>query len=523
MKVLIVSLLRLGDVIQQQILIKGLREKHPGAEIHLLLNRQFANAEKVLTGKIDKFIYFERELLQKGLGEASYNILWSFDSLRHQVELLNQEKYDIIYNFTHNRLSAYLLGALEAPIKKGLFHSEGGFKGLDSRWIQYFNERFSGTTACLFNYVELLAKSLDIPLLENRGPHQAPKKSKLILFQCLTSDTKKNWSLASFKALKEEIERSLVDYEVCILGAPFEREILAEVFGEEDLLICDLAEARRHLMNAALLVTGDTSIKHLAAQLGTPIVELVLGSSDEVKTAAFTPFSHTVTSSVPCAPCNHSKACHQLSHLCSEDISVGRVFAAVWDSLSGERRKIAASHKNFERAIWSLYLERSGDYLSNYEALQFMISLQDQSKTKTISMLETRSQELHLFLKQIEENIPDENLISNRGKLHTQDIGGLILAVQGLLKTKCDEGGYFLPVTEALLARYRTPKQFAESIAKALQQARELLTIRDQYLKYLQSFSKEGDFYAKGIGQLSGCGFEEVGKGLSRDYQDADV
>ncbi len=65
MKILVLSLLRLGDIIQQEPLLKGLREKHPSAEIHLLLNRQFASVERVLDSVVDKYIYFDRESLQK--------------------------------------------------------------------------------------------------------------------------------------------------------------------------------------------------------------------------------------------------------------------------------------------------------------------------------------------------------------------------------------------------------------------------------------------------------------------------
>ncbi|MFM6926874.1 MAG: glycosyltransferase family 9 protein, partial [Bdellovibrio sp.] len=355
MKILVVSLLRLGDLIQQEPLLRGLRKKNPGAEIHVLINTQLATAESLFAGVVDHFFYFDRESLQRGLGEANYNLLWSYTQLEGLVAELSAQKYDQIFNFTHNKLSAYVIGAIQAQDKRGLFQQDGRFQGLDNRWLRYFNDRFAGTQRSLFHYVELLgnafAISTDRKAVEPRG------KSKLVLFQCLTSDEKKNWGLAKFLQLKSAIEEALVDYKVCILGAPFEREKLAQLFGESNLLVCGLSEAKEHLKKAALLVTGDTSIKHLAAQLGTPVVELALGSSDWTKTAAFSEGTRILSGNAACAPCGHSVKCSQKSHLCADEISVDQVFAAVWDQLSHGPQKQTLETRDLERVVWSVYLD----------------------------------------------------------------------------------------------------------------------------------------------------------------------
>ena len=356
MKILVVSLLRLGDIIQQIPLLQGLRAKYPEAQIHLYANKQFSQVEALLAGIVDRYIYLDREALQKGMGEAEYNILWSFKELEKQIKQLNQENYTLALNFTHNKLSAYLLGVIQADVKKGLHQIDGRFAGLENPWLRYFNDRFSASQKSQFHYVELLAKSFDLDV--PRKTSTARPRSKLILMQCLTSDTKKNWGLQNFAQLKKTIEESLVDYEVCVLGAPFEHDQLAGVFGESDLLICDLFEAKKHLEGAALLISGDTSIKHLAAQNGTPIVEISLGSADVAKTGAYTEAVKTIVSDAACAPCNHSQACSQKSQVCAENISVDHVFAAVWDQLSGQAGKNKATKHELEKAVWSLYLDK---------------------------------------------------------------------------------------------------------------------------------------------------------------------
>ncbi len=524
MKILVLSLLRLGDIIQQAPLLKGLREKHPDAEIHLLLNRQFANVEKILEGVVDRYIYFDREAFQKGLGEPAYNILWSYTQVENLVKGLNQESYDVAINLTHNKLSAYLMGAIQALQKRGLYQEEGRFKGLSNRWLRYFNDRFSGNQKSLFHYVELLGKAFDIPV--RATPFVARKKNKLVLLQCLTSDAKKNWGLERYFDLKRTIEVSLVDYEVCVLGAPFERESLLKVFSEKDLLICDLPEARKHLQNADLLVTGDTSIKHMAAQVGTPLVEIAIGSSDVVKTGAYTNQAVILSSEVACAPCTHSQACSQSSHLCAEDVTVEKVFAAVWDQLSGEKIAERNLRQTLERTVWSLYLDKEHSAVEPFyrEALEELLVKTSVTGIKeTLPAWEQQTALYRSWLEKAKDVLPTREVLASKRSFQSSDVSELIFCAQDILKSKKDEVGYFQVFVEALLSRFSQPVQVYDRVHVALMEVEELLTIREVFTQYLQSLSKEGAYYAKGIGQLSIGGFEEAGKSIQRDLENAEL
>lgn len=522
MKILVVSLLRLGDIIQQEPLLRGLRQKYPGAEIHLLMNRQFSSVERILGSLVDRYLHFDRESLQKGLGEASYNVLWSYRELEDLVRSLNREKYDLAFNFTHNKLSAYLLGALDIKQKNGLHHTEGKFSGLSNRWIRYFNERFSGTQKSLFHYVELLGHAFDLPVQPVASVER--KKSKLILFQCLTSDVKKNWGLSQFLELKNALGTALPDHCVRVLGASFEREQLSSVFAESDILICDLQEARRHLQEAALLVTGDTSIKHLAAQIGTPLVELVLGSSDPVKTGAYADNARAVISQVACAPCSHSGACSQSSHLCAEDLTVEKVFAAVWDQLSGERQALDKTANDLERAVWTLYLNRErrdGEPFYRRAIEELLSQHAVESLQKALVAFQERGSQYSAWYQRIMQALPARESFLKRSTMQASDMGELILVAQDIIKSKKDEAGYYQGFIEALLSRYIQPVQIFDRVSAALADVEELLSLREQLIRHMQTFSREGVYYAKGIGQLSIGGFEETGKSVQRDLEDA--
>jgi len=327
-KILGISLLRLGDLVLQRPLIEGLKQKHPGCEIHLLVNKQFSQVEFLFSGIVDRFIYFDRELLQKSCGEKEFNIFWGLQSLKTLVTELNQQSYDTVYNFTHNRLTAHLAGLVSSKQQYGIYSDQGKFHGLNNPWIQFFNNYFGTPEAAGFHYTELLAKALEIPLKSASSKSIKGTGQKLILLQPLTSDRKKNWQLQSFQKLAKRIYLD-TDYSFRVLAAPFEREILAPYFSDQELLICDFEEASRYIKNSALLVTGDTSVKHIAALHEVPILELSLGSSQPLQTGAYSHESMILESRVACGPCPHSQPCSQASHLCGEQLSVEAVFVAV--------------------------------------------------------------------------------------------------------------------------------------------------------------------------------------------------
>ncbi|MGZ3772833.1 MAG: glycosyltransferase family 9 protein [Pseudobdellovibrionaceae bacterium] len=524
MKILIVSLLRLGDIIQQIPLIKGLQEQFPDAEIHLLANKQFKQVEKILDGVVHRYIYFDREAVQKGLGDPAYNILWSYSEVENLIEELNESSYDIVFNFTHNKLSAYLIGALSIPDKRGLFAVEGRFEGLSNRWIRYFNDRFSGIQKSLFNYVEILGKGFGIPVKPNSNSLCEKRGNKLILLQCLTSDEKKNWGLSKYLELKTAFETALVDYDVLVLGAPFERETLLKVFSESDLLICDLIEARKHLLNSDLLITGDTSIKHLAAQVGTPIVEIAVGSSDSIKTSAYTTQAVILKSTIPCAPCIHSQACPQKSHLCADDITVHNVFSAAWDLLTGEKIKQKNLFLQLEKAVWEIYLDQNAncdEFFYHQYIDDFSENISSPAFAEALHSWSSQTSLYRTWHDKIASVLPSREKFLLFKAFTASDLADVILVAQEILKAKCDSAGYFQSFLDALSSRYEQPVQIHEKISKALLEIKELLEVRENLNSICQLHSKEGAHYAKGIRQLSNRSFEEARKSTRRDFENA--
>jgi ADP-heptose:LPS heptosyltransferase len=337
LKILVLSLLRLGDLLQQRPLLAALKKAHPDAELHLLVNQSVRTAEAIVT-EADVWHSFDREHLQQQIGTAEIPLMAPLRDVEDLTDGLNDQKFDLLLNFTHNRLSAYLAQMITAKAKKGLVADGTRFLPFENQWLRHFNERFSSRDGSPFHYVELLAHSFHLTSL---APPAKTHDGKRVLIQPLTSDVKKNWGLTAWSAVMHGLRHARPDLDIRVLGAPFEKEALLKFFDADDLEIADLAKVSELLKTTSLVLSGDTSIKHLAAATGTPVLELALGSAAPEKTGAYMSNAVILHAAIDCAPCTHSSPCRRLSHLCGESLPARLVLLSVLKMLDHKTDDIA--------------------------------------------------------------------------------------------------------------------------------------------------------------------------------------
>jgi ADP-heptose:LPS heptosyltransferase len=338
MKILVVSLLRIGDVLMALPMLHGLRQTHPGADIHLLVNSEISS----LVPLVDfvRWHYFDRSNLQLGLGDYDHSLFDSFHKLGATVDNLNRESFDLLINVTQNRLSGWLCSAIHARDKIGLRIDRNGVGRYGSSWFSHLNDCAGEENLEPFHYSDMFSYGAGVrPINEltlretedglRESENLIPKgNGPLVLVQTLTSDAKKNWSekywietLCSFKLLQPHSR-------ILILGAPFERDVLLQLSAECErrklnsrLALCSISGAFSLLKRANLLVTGDTSIKHLAGLAGCPTLELSLGSSDFRRTGVYRAGNVIIQSLEPCAPCPQRGPCVHSSHRCGDRLT----------------------------------------------------------------------------------------------------------------------------------------------------------------------------------------------------------
>jgi ADP-heptose:LPS heptosyltransferase len=376
MKILVVNLLRLGDVISMAPALKAIRMAQPNAQIDLLVNSGVEIVSPIIPG-ISQVHVFERNRMQSALIDGSRPMFESFDVLGRLVERLSEEKYDVLYNFTHNRLSGWLCGLIPAEKKIGLTLDGTGGVSFGSAWFRHLNQQVDFEEAQCFHHSDVFfaavgglavqrtqalsdrrvldgvlcetakGRSEANVLLESVQAGAVGDRAPLILMQISTSDRKKEWGDHQFRTLARHLLNRHTDATVFVLGASSEetriQNFCNSVEGDRDRLvpaICSLEAVVSLLESANLLITGDTSIKHIASASTARVIELAVGSSDPFRTGPWKTGDVVIASREACRPCGHSEGCHREAHFCATEIDVEEV-AALADSFLLETEAVA--------------------------------------------------------------------------------------------------------------------------------------------------------------------------------------
>ena len=370
MKILVVSLLRVGDVLMSAGVLRDLRAKHPDSQIDLLVNSQCMSIAPMLSS-VNNVIEFDRNGLQRGLGEASVPFFESYEKLSGLLDRLEGEDYDLAINLTQNRLSGWLMSLIEARERRGLVMDAQGRGVFGSNWFRYMNQQIDLESSEVFHYNDIFRFALGVDTVQDRTPAlmetakglteaqpfiaQAGGR-KIVCIQALSSDVKKDWGLDRFANMIADFSGRQPETAFAILAAPFEVEklrplvnILTKQGITAILAVTSFEGAYSLLKRSQLLITLDTSLKHLAAHAGTKIVEVCVGSSDPYRTGADSNGAVIIRSRESCSPCPHSSACHRDHHACAKRIAheaVSSIASEVFENRRFQLKTVAEEYGN---------------------------------------------------------------------------------------------------------------------------------------------------------------------------------
>jgi heptosyltransferase-2 len=146
----------------------------------------------------------------------------------------------------------------------------------------------------------------------------------------------KRWPSARYADLARRLGAE--GFEVWVLGGPDEKPLAAEIAAASqarDLTGRDLRDAIIALAAAAVAVSNDSGLLHVAAALGTPSIG-IFGPTSPWHWAPLNPLSATIetTTKLDCRPC-HMPTCRVGHHRCMRDIAADTVVAATLRALAG--------------------------------------------------------------------------------------------------------------------------------------------------------------------------------------------
>ncbi|PIU00665.1 MAG: hypothetical protein COT74_03810 [Bdellovibrionales bacterium CG10_big_fil_rev_8_21_14_0_10_45_34] len=348
-KVLILSLQRLGDVLQQVPVLNALAVAAPHCEITLVLDRSSMKAAAFLSSSI-VVTPFDRDLYLERLKDDEIPIYWSLDALSSWLAPLRLRQFDVIANLTHTKASAHLATLIGGSSYLGAYVQTDGsltvageaFKLLEALY-SFREEAWPSLTEFHKSALRLLVRPDRYRDFDKfcakadsfcRGSSCVDAEKYDVVIQAFASDEKKTWPLENTLELLDLIKNRVPRVKVAILLAPAEEEkIPEERLQKDNFIVCDLTRARDLIEGASVLVTPDTSIKHLASMTRTPVIELALGASSFYKYGTKNKGSYILAPTVDCYPCKPREKCAN-GFACASQISVEVVFSLVMQILS---------------------------------------------------------------------------------------------------------------------------------------------------------------------------------------------
>lgn len=314
-RALVLSLLRAGDTLVHLPALAALRAAEPGLEVHLLVQASAGPAVELLATQAQV-----HRLPRDYTGGP-------LDDLEPALAPLRALAFDRVINLTLKGSAAALAASLGGRSQEGLFLHQGRLV-TSSPWLTALNDW--GTTAPLsvLHYGDVACQALGQPWTDPRLQEALPAAAQgwwsvqrgrlglhpsrpLVALQLTTSEPKKSYPLARWRPFALALAARRPEVQLVALASPSELPAVAEALAgtAATALPCSLAEAARLLADAALLVTGDTALVHLAALVGARVLLLSSGSSAFRELGPAGAGHLVVQAPWPCAPCAHDPGC----------------------------------------------------------------------------------------------------------------------------------------------------------------------------------------------------------------------
>lgn len=357
-RILIVNLTRFGDLLQTSPAVATLRAQHPGAEVALLAERNFADVCEGIPG-VDRVVRVDLDRLGGLMLRGGGALLDGYRYVEDVLAELRASDYDLALNFSSSRMTAVFMGLLGVRDVRGWSMTPDGLRVIRHRWARLFATMCLNRRLATFNlvdyYREMAGGGAGVRPLRYEVPSAAeagvaaliaesplPSGVPLVALQLGASREIRQWPAPAFAALGRALLTRGCG--VVLVGGRGDRPLAAAVAAEIGDGVVDtcgrtgVAELGALLRRVNVLVTGDTGPMHMAVAVGTPVVGLFFGPASPFDTGPYAPDNVLLHANAPCAPCDHNVTC--LQPFCRDEIAPEAVAAAVTARLGGDWRAL---------------------------------------------------------------------------------------------------------------------------------------------------------------------------------------
>ncbi len=352
-KILLLNLMRMGDILQMTTVIEALRENHPQAQIVLVLNETFLKVGQRID--VDEIIPFAVHPLGQLLHQEDSHF-YAYGCLKEFLHAVNAlGPYDLVFNLTPSPAAASLSSLISHTMRRGMWiEKDGSFMAIDP-WSTYLVSMMSNRKTNSFHLVDIWMRSVDQHGPRSLHMHLYPEdirkaeeilieeginldKDLLIGFQVSASQKEKCWSEKEFIRLGQALKQGL-NARVIFFGVAAERslcdDICTHIPGSINLAgktgLGDLAAV---LQRCKLLITNDTGTQHVAAAVGTQVIVISVGPVFFRETGPYGEGHFVFQAKPPCAPCAFNISC--LNPVCKEMVRSEHIYNGVVHLLRGK-------------------------------------------------------------------------------------------------------------------------------------------------------------------------------------------
>jgi ADP-heptose:LPS heptosyltransferase len=473
-KILIVSLLRLEDILLSTAILRSLNRQYPKAELHILINGQYKAVTPLIPYATKVHSFDRNEML-----------------LEEFAATLREENYDRVINLTHNHLSAWLAALIGCPQTQGpIFRSEGRIAS-NSKWFDSLSgvhpdNRFHCVD--VFHYgAGLLTSDRRIELCESAA-------GKAFAQSIFKDDSNEKilidaggLTVSDWKKIIVMVKQSQPQARVFALGLTDEKSVVEEICKDCDStpVIGDLSELFSVISASHFLITSRQTLKYFASATKIRILEIAPEGSEFQKTGAYSPnaiivqsksskVEHALLSLICKAMMNHDE--NGLRALAHEFVSEANIFRT-HINIYGDWAAYGIGHAFTQTEIVS-WLDRSSSKL-------FL----EQVFTKPVGEYGSEGLELQHLLKSIFPDQTWREWVSELGHIEKQVHWFEIQIVSYLTKLK--EVLLSIETGEVLKAYISELRNFCESVEKSpvySTYAMQLSTVTDLIAPHTQVF-----------------------------------
>ena len=349
-RILVMSLTRMGDLVQATPLISGLRHKYPGAKITLMVSSDFAKFAPSIPDIDNSIVLDIRQFTQKGRWmELTWVVIYRY--LESFLDDVKRRRFDLVVNLSHSKLSALMI--LYLGIKKvcGFMCNETGDRMTRHPWMQFFGIEPFNRVYNPFNLVEIFTRSADVKLEDQKISINVPEDTQasiaeqidlenigegelLIGIQAGSSLENRRWPARYFAELADLLANRL-NARIVLFGVAGETPLAEEIrnLAERKQNIIDLTgktditQLIGWVGKCSYLVTNDTGTMHIAAALGTRIVGLFFAHAHPYETGPYSPGHVLFQARISCAPCSYGVQCNNI--VCIHKILPSHVYSMI--------------------------------------------------------------------------------------------------------------------------------------------------------------------------------------------------